>query len=184
MLGDHPPFSHMADDLNIRFNNPRDASGRFVRIMDPLKAGLIDQLHRDAVRDILDFAEDQAKMNAPARTGNLKRSIGRSDVSKTGSVYSGELTIGALYGKWVESGTGVHGPFGTVIRPRVGNVMVWREFNPMVRPGQETKVFAAWTRGQVGQHFVRRAYEAAEKIYTPARLAVLQSQIKTLIEDL
>lgn len=173
----------MADEINIRYQTLRDSAGRFMKVIDPFKLGLIDVLYQDAVRDILEFAEDQAKLNAPMRTGNLKRSIERSSVTKVGSVYQGELTVGAVYGKWVESGTGVHGPFGSYIRPRVGNVLVWREFNPMVRPGQEAKVFAAWSRGQVGQHFVRRAYEAAERAYTPVRLGVLRSQIKALIES-
>lgn len=168
------------DDLNIRFGRARDARGRFA-VMDGIQAQLIEQLQHDAARDIVGFAEDQAKTNAPARTGNLKRSIRSSPIAKVGNVYMGGVEVGARYGKWVESGTGIYGPFGMPIRPKVGNVLAWRAFNPMVRPGQEGMVYAAWVRGQPGQHYVRRAYEATERVYTPVRLQVLGQAIRTVL---
>lgn len=172
----------MSDELNIRFSQPRGAGGRFLKT-DPVQKAFIHMLMHEAAEDVLNFAEDQAKMNAPARTGNLKRSIGHQGIRRVGNVYMGELSIGVYYGKWVEEGTGIHGPFGTVIRPRVGNVLAWKQFNPMVGPGDERTVYAAWVRGQVGQHFIRRAYQAADRIYTPVRLQTLASQIRAVIES-
>lgn len=150
----------------------------------PGKIRVVQRLVRNAATDVLDFAEDQAKFNAPSRTGNLKRSIRRTQrIRKVGNVYMGGITVGVKYGKWVESGTGIYGPFGALIKPKTGNVLVWREFNPMVRPSAEGKVFAKWSRGQKGQHFIQRAYDTTERVYSPARLRVLGAEIEAVLNS-
>lgn len=164
-----------SQDFNIKVDRPKG-------LTDPARRAAVFQTMREAAQDVINFAEYQATANAPARTGNLKRSIRGSKVKRYGNTFIGEVSVGVFYGKWVESGTGLHGPFGTPVRPRVANFMVWKEFNPMVRPGQEATVFARWTRGQKAQHYMRRAYLATERIYQPARLEVLGEQLRRILD--
>lgn len=62
----------------------------------------------EVVANVTVGIQAQAAMNAPIRTGQLARSI-RANVRQTGNGATGEVTVGAEYGAYVEFGTGQRG---------------------------------------------------------------------------
>lgn len=146
----------------------------------------IDLLIREAMRDIMEYAESRAIAYAPERTGNLRRNIRSTNPRKVGGNYVATLGVGrgAPYGRFVEKGTGIFGVFRRPIVPKTGNVLVFREFNPRVRPGKERIIFARSVKGQEGQHFMGRAYKETNTFYVPSRLQLLKREIGEAISIL
>lgn len=169
----------MADDLHIDIDIPKiDLGG------DRHQRG-VDLVTRRALSDMLDYAEMRAKHYAPRRTGNLHRNISRTRIRKIGITYEGNVGVRlqARYGKWVNSGTGLFGPFRTLVVPKTGNVMVFRKFDPTVRPGKEQFIFAKTTKGQRGQHFMNKAYYETDRFYVPVRIQLLKREIAAVITN-
>lgn len=150
-------------------------------------------------RDTGDYIVDSARVLAPKRTGRLASSISRSGVRRVGDTAIVNINWGrsaAKYGRFVEYGTGLH------IDPRVGaphlifprhsKMMRWTErgvfatqysgagvFSRQTRGGKNPRyaIFARFTKGQPGRHFMEHAFESADKVYVPARLALLGAEI-------
>lgn len=150
-----------------------------VDLNSPQSRRQVDLLVRDALADIIRYAHSRAFAYAPARTGNLKRNISGSDVHKVGMFWEGEVTVGrrAPYAKWVESGTGIFGAFHQRIYPKTGSVLVFIMTDWYKQPGKEVRIYAKSVKGQVGQHYMKRAYEDTDKFFVPLRLQLLKREI-------
>jgi len=146
-------------DINITFNSRG------------FRTKAVDLAYREAVRDILAYAEDRAKTYAPRRTGNLQRNIDSTRVIKTGGVCIGEVHVKktAPYAKWVESGTGMWGPYHMPIVPKTGNFLKFK--------WKGHTVYARSVKGQHGRHFMELAYQDTNRLYIPYRLQKLKREI-------
>jgi len=157
------------DELSVRIN----VSGQknVYGVLDYAKKRVLVE---HALEDILDFAAERAQGHAPEWTGNLKRNIFAGEIVKRGFMYTGNVSIapGAPYAKWVESGTGIYGPFKIPIVPKTKKWLAWR--------GRYTGLMhhARAVKGQRGQHFMRDSVLETRRIYVPMRLKLLGEQIK------
>lgn len=71
---------------------------------------------------LVEAIEAKAKKEVPVKTSNLLRSI-TSNVSADGK--KGEIRAIAPYAKYVHEGTGLFGPFKTLIRPTTKKALFW-----------------------------------------------------------
>lgn len=161
-----------------------------------VKAKLMPARLNKFARDTGDFIVDSARITAPKRTGRLARSISRTGAHRVGDTSTVKVTWGitaARYGRFVEYGTGLHidprlgAPH--LIYPRSAHVMKWVERGRFSTPyagagvfnrslgRNRYAIFAKYTRGQEGTHFMEHAFEAADKIYVPTRLVELGAEI-------
>jgi hypothetical protein len=131
-------------------------------------------LIRNAMEDILAYAQERAQQYAPYRTGNLKRAIQKDDPDRIGPfTMTGNISVGpaAPYGGYVHSGTGIYGPFATPIVSPSGNYLKWRDF----QTGQ-TK-FAKSVKGQRGTNFMGKAHHDTRILFIPVRLRALKVEL-------
>lgn len=132
-----------------------------------LKSASPDRLAKDIVADTADHLVSYAKVLAPQRTGNLFRAIDKDGPNEVGAgVYAAYVSVGKIapYAKFVEYGTGIFGKKASLIRPRTGNLLVWKEHGG--------NVFARHTKGQKAQHYMRDAYIVTKDEYLPSRVAM------------
>ncbi len=157
-------------EVTFKMSGQKNAYG----VLDYVKKRLLVE---NALRDVLEHATNQAQQNAPEWTGNLKRNIFQGDIDKRGFVYTGNVSVGkaAPYAQWVESGTGIYGPFHAPIVPKTAKMLVWRNRY------SGNMVAARSVKGQPGQHFMRDAVVQTKTVYIPYRLALLRQQIKAAI---
>ena len=102
------------------------------------------------------YVTQQVVSNAPRITGNLKRSI-HSEVTSLGSSLSGKIIQDsgiASYGRYVEEGTGLYGPYHKVIRPKNGKVLSWKI--------NGVKIYASYIKGMTGRLYMRRAFDESK----------------------
>lgn len=150
-------------------------------------------------RETGDYIVDSARVLAPKRTGRLARSITRSGAIRSGDTSTVNIKWGisaARYGRFVEYGTGLHidPRLGSphLIYPRTAKVMRWTErgpfatayqgagvFSKQIRGGKDPRfaIFAKYTKGQRGVHFMELAFESADRVFVPARLKLLGEEI-------
>jgi HK97 gp10 family phage protein len=151
---------------------------------------VIRQFVENAMSDILNYAEAQAKANVNRRTGNLGRNIGRTPVRRVGNLYWGQTGAGkvgvgktAPYAKWVEAGTGIFGVFKHPIVPTTGNFLRWKVFDPNLAPRDRPYFYARSVKGQRPQRFMRRAYNETRTIYVPYRIQLLKAEIAAAVRS-
>jgi HK97 gp10 family phage protein len=134
-------------------------------------------LIKETVEDIAAESASVAQFLAPKRTGNLAQNITSTRASIDPAIGGYSATAGvrktAPYARWVEEGTGIFGPHGTPIVPKVGNFLIFKI-------GEKTIVTRS-VKGQKGQHYMRRAFVQTRDVYTPLRLKVLEAKIGNLI---
>ena len=106
-----------------------------------------------------------AKVNAPRRTGKLQDSIMTTpSVSGTGSVFTS-----LNYSIFVNEGTGLYGPKGTVIEPKSKQVLATK-----VNPGWGTPnksgyyIIGKWQRGMEANPFFTKTYNASQPVVDAA----------------
>jgi len=155
----------MALDLKLQIGGLEDVESHFDGIQ-------IAQLVQDALGDIALAMESEARSEAPFRTGNLRRNITRTHVSRT-AAGNFQVSVGvrrtAPYGVWVHEGTGLYGEHHRPIRATGGNVLHF------VNNGQS--LFRRSVRGQRANPYMRRAFTNVNATYVPARLELLKRQI-------
>lgn len=136
---------------------------------------------RQAIEDIADEIEAQARENAPeGETGALKEHpVERRDLKRRvqgpgGLVVKSEISVPKIpvYAKWVHDGTGIYGPHGTPIVPRKA---------PFMRFQIDGKWFAkAEVQGQQPQPYLKEAVEEVERTFVPVKLAELRAKLELL----
>jgi hypothetical protein len=105
--------------------------------------------------------------NSPVDTGHLRKwavigGFGRGTLI--------DIRSPAIYGVFVNDGTGIYGPRGQIIRPKKGKFMVFKPGKkwkgPVVKSGKfKGKVVLQYSRGQKGQKFVEKSIgQTQEKI--------------------
>lgn len=152
---------------------------------------------REVARDVGDFIVDAAQAGAPERTGQLRRSIRRTGVTRTGpDTWIVEVGSNLRRAAWTEYGTGLYDPDGAhLIYPKTTKAMRWVErgpfatrysgagiFSKQLRGGKNPAyaIYAKYTKGQEGQHFFEMAQEMADNVYIPGRLRELGIEITDL----
>jgi len=153
-------------DIRISVSGQKSAYG----LLDYVKKRVLVE---QALEDILDYAAERAQGHAPEWTGNLKRNIFAGEIVKRGFMFTGNVSVArtAPYAKWVESGTGIYGPFGVPIVPKTKKMLAWQSRYTGVMN------YAKSVKGQPGQHFMRDALSETRRIYVPLRLKLLREEI-------
>jgi HK97 gp10 family phage protein len=122
----------------------------FAELADALGA-TIDNIQTDLEQVAIDTAievRSAAQDKVPKRSFNLARSIIAEDTD-VGAI----VTVNALYGKFVEFGTGLYGPAHHLITSKNGGPMVWQD-------GDNT-IFAMTTKGMHPKPYFIPAVQAA-----------------------
>lgn len=81
---------------------------------DAREAGMVGapKLVNAAITNSTNKIQSEARSRAPHRTGTLQRSI----LTQVDSL-SGQVAVQEKYGGWIETGTGIYGPYKTSIVP-------------------------------------------------------------------
>ncbi len=155
----------------------------------------IEKKAKAIVNEVAVFAAGRAKDHAPKSryditspvpSGNLKNSFQVSRVRATGGVYTVSVFSDVEYAAAVESGSGLYGPTGNLIRSKSGKQMILgvqgrrfirrknnpehEDFDPRtgkIKPIRRFKgfpPFASSTKGQKGQGFFRKAAQEADEL--------------------
>lgn len=103
------------------------------------------------------------QINSPVDTGHLRKWFFKSTSSSMIDIRSP-----AIYGVFVNDGTGIYGPKGQIIRPKNGKYMVFKpgpKWNGRVTQSGKWKGYVAlqYSRGQKGQKFVEKSIEQTEQ---------------------
>lgn len=140
------------------------------------------------------YTEFAAKGFVNHRTANLAQNIHFEGVTEEGKG-NFHAVVGvrktAPYARWVEEGTGLYSAAPHWIFPKQGNFMAWEERGSFATPyagryvthykliskSAAFLIVAHRVRGQKGQHYMKRAFEAMEETYLPGRLAALSEAI-------
>lgn len=120
---------------------PRGSGGQFIAAR--VTPGVIA-----SVRAAQGLIVQEAKNNAPVRTGTLRDSIAASEPEETGKTVVGRVGVGVSYGAFVEYGTGIAGAAsaGAGEGP-YSPTWPGMEARPFLRPALDT------TRGAVKEIF-------------------------------
>lgn len=117
------------------------------------------------VDEITSGLQNLARLNAPKRTGKLRDSI-----LTTPSVAGiGTMFTGLNYAIFVNGGTGLYGPKGTVIEPKSKQVLATK-----INPGWGTPnkqgyyIIGKWQRGMEANPFFTKTYDASGPIVNAA----------------
>ncbi len=113
-----------------------------IRIIPRIKFGLEQFLHQVA---------DVAKTIVPVRHGRLQTSLTYEVSEKGNSSVEGRVGTNVKYGKYVEFGTGLYGPYHTLIVPKEAKVLSWKE--------KGKRVFAKWSKGMKPRPYLVPALE-------------------------
>lgn len=117
-----------------------------------LQAG-VRSYARDRAAALGERFVEVARGFAPRRTGEGADSIEAGDVSESSSGFSLRITVGAIWMRYQNEGTGIYGPDGAPITPTSGNVLVFDW------PAAGGLVFARSVRGTEPTHWWERALE-------------------------
>ena len=103
------------------------------------------------------------QINSPVDTGHLRKWFFKSRGSSMIDIRSP-----AIYGVFVNDGTGVYGPNGQVIRPKNGKYLVFKpgpKWKGRVTQSGKWKGYVAlrYSKGQKGQKFVEKSMEQTEQ---------------------
>ncbi len=117
-------------------------------LADAKKAGMTGapRLMKAALTNSTNRIQETARSKAAHRTGTLQRSI-LTQVDYPDA----QVSVDTKYGKWVEQGTGIYGPYQTPIVPKSGKVMAWN--------GASGPAFARSTKGMKPRPFFKPAIE-------------------------
>lgn len=98
--------------------------------------------------------------NVPVRTGRLRQSVAYKVVDDMATVFI-DPKIG-FYGRYVESGTGLFGKYGSPIVPTTKKIMATK-INPGWGSANASGYFiiGTFSRGQEANKFMERTYEQA-----------------------
>lgn len=116
-------------------------------LVDIEKAGTgAKTLMRAAITNSVNRIQAEARALAPHRTGTLQRSILTQINYPTGQV-----SVDAKYGQFIEQGTGIYGPSGSPIVPKTAKVLAWK--------GAAGMVFARSVKGMRAKPFFKPGVE-------------------------
>lgn len=112
------------------------------------------------------------------RTGTLGRSIAVGEVQGADSPRTYvEVGTNLHYAPYVEYGTGLYGPRGQYITPKIAKFLAWKT-------GDDKWVFARRVRGMHPWHFMQKAFEAPETTaYFQSRLEQMLRRIGDRLES-
>jgi len=153
-------------------------SSKFGFEIGPMQSHL-RRIVREATEDVAKFAANRAEELAPVgKTSVLKNSIYSTRASKDiAATFEAVAGVRAPYADWVNRGTGLHGPFHTVITPRRAKRMkVPLTDVPFFKgPKRDGFAFLKKSMGQRGSHFQDKAVELTED-WIPSRLRQLEAE--------
>lgn len=156
----------------------------------------VKQLIRDAVEDIADRVHEYAVLFAPSQSGNLKSAIDKEsepfllDVGvlifreahlfpTTALAQVGINPEKAPYGNLVHGGSGIYGPYRTMITAKTLSEKTGR-LKKMRFLKEGVWHFHDSVKGQKPQPFIERAYDIVKRSYAPARILRLKQEIGNL----
>jgi hypothetical protein len=125
------------------------SSGGIRNLMAAPNGGIVVYMHRQGEK-----VRNAARRNAPVDTGRLRGSI-TSEMRRDGNRVTVRIGSNLPYAVYTEEGTGIYAGRG-MIRPRRAKFLAWQG-----RGAGGGWIFARAVRGQPGQHWLRRALDAA-----------------------
>ena len=152
----------------------------------PPSPAVLDRIQRAERRSALEDAGRYVQAKAaiyppkPAgstydRTGTLGRSITVGEVHDDGTTGYVEVGTNLHYGPYVEYGTGVYGPKGVPITPKVAKFLAWKT-------NKGKWVRAKSVRGMQPWHYMQKAFEdPATEAYLKARFEQCLARIAAAI---
>lgn len=118
------------------------------------------------------------KLAPHTRTGFLRASItGEVKTPKAGETFA-KRNSGVYYAKFVEHGTGVHGPTHKRIRPKMAKAMAWHPTTPTGKPTGSKKIVRKSVAGQkpvkMFEQTVQQEVGKVAEVYKAAFLKVIK----------
>lgn len=114
----------------------------------------LEQIVKDSRGNIIELGglslEAETRKASPVDTGHLQQSW----VSNT-SKDEVQLSTSAKYARYVDEGTGLYGPNKALIYPKRKKFMAWSKKGKVI--------YARYTKGQKGQHYVDKAVANFER---------------------
>lgn len=119
---------------------------------EPISAQLVVIIRRAMQLTQMELVRN-LKINSPVDHGKLQGSWF--------PVWNNQTMIRAVrsaakYASWVNDGTGIYGPRGEIIKPKLGRLL-----GPFMYNGR--KIAVPWIRGQKPQHFVEKSIAQTER---------------------
>lgn len=129
------------------------------------------------------------------RTGTMGKSIAIDGPHVEGLTLVVYVGTNLHYAPYVERGTGIYGPKGTVITPVSAQVLAWRQTGSGTklvgmglkqrkgklvrnRAGDQYMIFAKYVRGMKGWRYMQKAFEdPATQAFYQGRLTVMYARI-------
>jgi hypothetical protein len=148
------------------------------------------------LKDVGRYARDLVRQNAPRKTGELRSSIGVSEVRETAQGFSVKVRSDLPRARWLEKGTGIYGPRKRPIVPIRAKALAWRSKGggtllvaqgKRIRRGRLEKyrprdvhlTFRRSVRGVPPMQFFEKVFWGTEfQAYRKSRLAQMKANIK------
>ena len=137
----------------VKFHFVTDQSGLAAILTSP-QGGIYKDIFRRCVK-----VQNQAKKNLERNPRRVDTGTLRSDIHvqmlQVGTKPVGRVGFNVFYGLYVHDGTGIYGPKGMLIRPRVAKVLRWKS-------KKGTVMYALSVKGMRPNPFLKDAVSAAK----------------------
>lgn len=122
--------------------------------------GIVDQAVAKAAGRTRDRAKDNITRAGRVDTGALRQSIVSERVTSAANQITYQVGSALPYALFNERGTGIYGPVGHRIVPRVARVLRFKPGkNSAIMPGPDGYAYFASVKGIEGVHFLGQALE-------------------------